>query len=141
MNVLSVKRINSSAILPSKAHEDDVGYDLYADEEVTINPRDRKLVKTGLQIKVPSDCYGRIAPRSGLATQYKIDVAAGVVDKNYRGEVCVCLVNCSDVPVKLYRGSRIAQLICEKVRYPELIEVENLDETDRCSSGFGSSGL
>jgi dUTP pyrophosphatase len=141
MNTLFFKLRTPTARTPTKAHADDVGYDLYADQSLIIPPRDRKFVKTGLQIKVPSDCYGRIASRSGLSTKHKIDVAAGVVDKNYRGEIMVGLINSSDEPFHVEFGMKIAQLICELVRYPNLVQVDEMDSTDRENSGFGSSGI
>lgn len=139
--MLSIKRLTSTAIIPDKAHSDDAGFDLYSDEEnVVILPGKRKCVKTGIAVKIPDDCYGRIAPRSGLSVNYEIDVGAGVIDKNYRGEILVCLINFSDKPFIATRGMKIAQLICEKILYPIIKTVETLDETNRGTDGFGSSG-
>lgn len=139
--MLLVKRLTQTAILPTKAHADDVGYDLYSDEDALIPAHTRAVIKTGLAIRVPSDCYGRIAPRSGLATKYEIDVGAGVIDKGYRGHVMICLINSSNKDFEVMYGMKIAQLICEKVSYPEMREVSELDSTIRGNSGFGSSGI
>ena len=100
----------------------------------------REVVKTDIQIAVPEDCYGRVAPRSGLAVKKFLDVGAGVVDKDYRGNVGVVLFNFSKHDFEVHRGDRIAQLICEKISYPEIQEVSSLDETERGSNGYGSTG-
>lgn len=98
------------------------------------------ICKTDLQISIPEGCYGRVAPRSGLAAKNFIDVGAGVVDADYRGNLCVILFNFGKEDFIVRRGDRIAQLICEKISYPELEEVESLDETTRGEGGFGSTG-
>jgi len=99
------------------------------------------LVKTDIQVKVPEGTYGRVAPRSGLALKNKIDVGAGVIDRDYRGNVGVILFNLSDEDFQVSPGDRVAQLICEKIEYPEVEELENLDDTDRGEGGFGSTGV
>ena len=137
---LKYVRLNDSAKPPFKGSPQAAGYDLHASTPATIPPRDRATVDTGLIISVPPGTYGRIAPRSGLATQ-SIDVGAGVVDADYRGQLKILLVNNSNELFQVKVGDRIAQLICEKIVYPELLEVQNLDVTDRGSSGFGSSGI
>lgn len=98
------------------------------------------VVKTDIQIELPEGCYGRIAPRSGLAAKNFIDVGAGVVDEDYRGNLGVVLFNHSDVEFAIAKGDRIAQLICEKIFYPQLEEVKTLSETERGAGGFGSTG-
>lgn len=91
---------------------------------------------------IPSGCYGRVAPRSGLAVKNFIDVGAGVVDSDYRGNVGVVLFNFSDEDFQVKKGDKVAQLICEKIEYPELIEEkENLTVTERGDAGFGSTGV
>jgi deoxyuridine 5''-triphosphate nucleotidohydrolase (dut) len=87
-----------------------------------------------------SGCYGRIAPRSGLAWKNHIDVGAGVIDEDYRGNVGVVLFNHSDQDFKVNKGDRIAQLICQRIEYPVLQEVTNLNNTERGAGGFGSTG-
>ena len=101
----------------------------------------RQLVKTDLQVLIPEGCYGRVAPRSGLALKNFIDVGAGVVDSDYRGNVGIVLFNFDDQEFVVRRGDRVAQLICEKIAYPELEEEkENLVQTERGCNGFGSTG-
>jgi dUTP pyrophosphatase len=90
---------------------------------------------------VPPGTYGRVAPRSGLAWKHSIDVGAGVIDEDYRGNVGVILFNLSDVDFEVKEGDRIAQLVLEKIVTPEVEEVEELDESARGAGGFGSTGV
>lgn len=102
--------------------------------------RGKELVKTDIQIEVPEGCYGRVAPRSGLAWKNGIDVGAGVIDQDYRGNVGVILFNFSDVAFEVKKGDRVAQLICERITYPVVEEVKSLTDTIRGEGGFGSTG-
>jgi len=92
-------------------------------------------------MKIPTSHYGRIAPRSGLAVKNFIDVGAGVIDADYRGEVKVLLFNFSETDFEIKVGDKIAQLIIEKYEKTELVQVDDLDETERGSGGFGSTGV
>lgn len=89
---------------------------------------------------MPEGTYGRVAPRSGLAWKNFIDVGAGVIDQDYRGNVGVILFNHSDVDFDVKKGDRIAQLICERIAHPNVVEVKSLSETARGEGGFGSTG-
>uniref|UniRef100_A0A2C9KJ08 Deoxyuridine 5'-triphosphate nucleotidohydrolase n=1 Tax=Biomphalaria glabrata TaxID=6526 RepID=A0A2C9KJ08_BIOGL len=100
----------------------------------------KEIVKTDIQISVPDGCYGRVAPRSGLAAKSFIDVGAGVIDQDYRGNVGVVLFNFSETDFKVNKGDRIAQLICERIYIPQLCEKPSLDNTERGTGGFGSTG-
>ncbi|XP_029814591.1 deoxyuridine 5'-triphosphate nucleotidohydrolase, mitochondrial [Manacus vitellinus] len=108
--------------------------------DCVIPPMEKAVVKTDIQIALPSGCYGRVAPRSGLAAKHFIDVGAGVIDEDYRGNVGVVLFNFGKETFEVKKGDRIAQLICERIYYPELEEVEALDDTERGEGGFGSTG-
>lgn len=130
------------AILPTRANPGDAGYDLASVEELTIPPRERALVSTGLKVLLPPDTYGRVAPRSGLAVKHGIHVGAGVCDLSYRGIYKVLLFNHSDVPFSVKVGDRIAQLVVEVIKTPpahQITEAE-LDSTERGADGFGSTG-
>ncbi|KAK7584131.1 hypothetical protein V9T40_005094 [Parthenolecanium corni] len=142
-NEISLKfaRLSKNALPPVKGSDKAAGYDLKSAYEYTIPARGKELVKTDLQIELPHGCYGRIAPRSGLAWKNFIDVGAGVIDEDYRGNVGVLLFNHSDDKFEVKRGDRVAQLICERIYYPVLKEIENLSETKRGENGFGSSGM
>lgn len=98
------------------------------------------MVRTDIQIELPSGTYGRIASRSSLALTYFINVAGGVIDADYRGNVRVLLFNHSDYDFKIKRGDRIAQLICESVVYPKVVEMDCLGVTERGNGAFGSTG-
>jgi len=141
MNTVSVKKLDIDALVPSKAHADDAGWDLYSNENGIIYPGDRMVIKTGIALGIPYGYYGRIAPRSGLAVKRGIDVLAGVVDSGYRNEIGVVLINHD--PTKQFpitRGDRIAQIIFERVDDFRLYVVDELSTAERGMGGFGSSG-
>uniref|UniRef100_A0A1B6L814 Deoxyuridine 5'-triphosphate nucleotidohydrolase n=1 Tax=Graphocephala atropunctata TaxID=36148 RepID=A0A1B6L814_9HEMI len=133
-------KLTPNAFPPCKGSDKAAGFDLKSAYNCVIPPRSKAMVKTDLQIMLPEGCYGRIAPRSGLTWKNGIDVGAGVVDEDYRGDIRVILFNHSDEPFSVQPGDRIAQLICERIFYPELQEVQELNETTRGSGGFGSTG-
>lgn len=133
-------RLSEHATAPTRGSARAAGYDLYSAYDYTIPSMEKALVKTDIQIAVPSGCYGRVAPRSGLAVKHFIDVGAGVIDEDYRGNVGVVLFNFGKEKFEVKKGDRIAQLICERIFYPDLEEVQTLDNTERGSGGFGSTG-
>ncbi|XP_046510687.1 deoxyuridine 5'-triphosphate nucleotidohydrolase, mitochondrial isoform X2 [Equus quagga] len=137
---LRFTRLSEHATAPTKGSARAAGYDLYSAYDYTVPPMEKALVKTDIQIALPSGCYGRVAPRSGLAAKHFIDVGAGVIDEDYRGNVGVVLFNFGKEKFEVKKGDRIAQLICERIFYPEIEEVQVLDVTERGSGGFGSTG-
>ena len=137
---LRVKKISKDAKLPIKGSTHAAGYDLCASEDAILAPQSRLLIATGLSMAIPHGYYGRIAPRSGLAVKNFIDVGAGVIDSDYRGEVKVLLFNFAKEEFKVLTGDRIAQLIIELVCATEIVETDDLDETERGDGGFGSTG-
>ncbi|KAI9574498.1 dUTP pyrophosphatase [Boletus coccyginus] len=137
---LLVKRLSEKAKLPTRGSPLAAGYDLYSAVRKTIPARGKALVDTQLSIAVPIGTYGRVAPRSGLASKFMIDTGAGVIDADYRGTVFVLLFNLSDQDFEVQEGDRVAQLVIEKICNPDVLEVENLDETVRGANGFGSTG-
>ncbi|NXB15190.1 DUT protein, partial [Rhagologus leucostigma] len=137
---LRFTKLSENAFAPSRGSARAAGYDLYSAYDCVIPPMEKAVVKTDIQIALPSGCYGRVAPRSGLAAKHFIDVGAGVIDEDYRGNVGVVLFNFGKETFEVKRGDRIAQLICERIYYPELEEVEALDDTERGEGGFGSTG-
>ena len=128
------------AIVPSRQSAGAAGYDLHSAEQCTIGPHSRGLVDTGLKLMIPSECYGRIAPRSGLAVKKGIDVGAGVIDSDYTGRVKILLINTLDTPFEIEYGDRIAQLILERNNTPVTEVVTEIAETARGTAGFGSTG-
>ena len=135
-----VKKLVGSAMIPARANKTDAGYDLWSVESYTLKPFERKLFKTGISVEIPEGHYGRIAPRSGLAYKHGLDVLAGVIDSSYRGEIGVILINLGDKDVYITHGDRVAQLIIESCRYPEMIQVDELGVSNRGIGGFGSTG-
>ncbi|KAG1857170.1 dUTP pyrophosphatase [Suillus tomentosus] len=140
MPQLLVKRLSDKAKIPTRGSNLAAGYDLYSAEKKAIPAHGKALVDTQLSIAVPAGTYGRVAPRSGLASKFMIDTGAGVIDADYRGVVFVLLFNLSDKDFQVEEGDRIAQLIIERIYTPDVMEVENLDETSRGAGGFGSTG-
>lgn len=143
---MKVKRLTETSKLPERNHENDAGFDLFSDEEIVIPPLERKVIKTGISVSLDFienkdfSVYLRIAPRSGLSVKKGIDVFAGVIDIGYRGEILICLFNSSKEDVEIKQGDKIAQMIPTVIYKTEVLDVENLDETDRGEKGFGSSG-
>ena len=137
---LEFKKLDAAARLPTRGSKFAAGLDLYSIERVTIAPHERTVVGTGLSVAIPHGFYGRVAPRSGLAIKRGLDVLAGVVDSDYRGEVMCALVNHGDAAIELAAGERIAQLIIEAIALPAPVWADDLRETERGAGGFGSTG-
>lgn len=137
---LLVKLLSDTARAPVRSTEHAAGLDLFASRDCKIAPWSRELVPTDISVHIPSGCYGRVAPRSGLAKNKCVDVAAGVVDEDYRGPLGILLVNNSDVEFQVLCGDRIAQFIMERYAKCDVMVVATLDETLRGSGGFGSTG-
>jgi deoxyuridine 5'-triphosphate nucleotidohydrolase len=137
---LEFKRLDPKATLPTRGSDRSAGLDLYCIEDVTIEPHGRAKAHTGLSVAIPEGCYGRVAPRSGLAVKQGIDVLAGVIDSDYRGEIICLLYNTGDEVALLPAGSKICQLIIEQIITPTATWAEDLDETARGAGGFGSTG-
>lgn len=125
--------------MPTRGSALAAGLDLCAIEDVHVQPKQRAVARTGLAVAIPPGFYGRVAPRSGLAVKQGLDVLAGVIDSDYRGEICCVLYNTGDEPITLPAGSRICQLILEQIITPEATWVDDLDLTARGAGGFGST--
>lgn len=155
------KRLDDNAILPTRGSDEAAGMDLYAcfdpeavaadfhgvtadlaNNSVWVKPFARVCVPTGWALMVPKGTYCRIAPRGGLAVKHGLDTLAGVVDRDYRGEVIVCLINLSYEEYEIRNGDRIAQMILEKVAMPKFgVVVEgDLPDTKRGEGRYGSTG-
>ena len=141
--VVPIKRIDPTVELPSYAYEGDAGLDLRSNEDVVLAPLERRLVGTGLAVAIPEGYAGFVQPRSGMALKRGLSMAntPGLTDCHPRGELKVCAVNLDlETPISIERGERIAQLVIQRVPTVSLVEVGELDETDRGAGGFGSSG-
>jgi dUTP pyrophosphatase len=139
---LPIRRLREGAILPERAYAGDAGLDLAACERHELGPGERAVVPTGLAVAIPEGYAGFVQPRSGLASRHGITIVntPGLVDSGYRGELRVVLLN-TDVkePFVVEPGMRIAQLVVLPVPEVELVEVEELPESERGVRGFGSS--
>lgn len=139
-DTLKVKKLHPEAQLPSKSREADEGYDLYSLEDIDLAPGETAKVKTGIALGLPKDYWAKIEGRSGLASQ-GITVFGGVIDNEYVGEIIVCLHNSNHWAGKrIGKGNKIAQFVLHKHRHLSIIEVTELDTTNRGEAGFGSSG-
>lgn len=139
MKEIRVKKMAADAVLPTRAHANDAGLDLYNLEDVLLNPGEGKAIKTGIALAIPEGHVGLVADRSSLAKR-GIKSAGGVIDAGYRGEVLIILWNISAAAVQLKGGERVAQLLILPVATPAVLEAVELDETARGERGFGSSG-
>ena len=142
---VKVKKLRENAVIPKRATEFSAGADLYAciDEPVTINPAELAKIPTGIAIELPqSDLAAFLFARSGLGVKHGITLSnsVGVVDSDYRGEICVGLCNVSDKPYTIQPSERIAQMVIMPVVLADFIQADELNETKRGEGGFGSSG-
>ncbi len=138
--MLNFKPLHPRAVLPTRGTPLSAGLDLFCLDEVRMEPKTRARAHTGLSVAIPEGFYGRLAPRSGLAAEKGIDVLAGVVDADYRGEIICLLYNTADEVAVLAAGSKVCQLIIEQIITPEAAWAEELEGTQRGAAGFGSTG-
>ena len=137
---LEFRQLDARATLPQRGSVHSAGLDLFCIEALFIGPRQRVTARTGLSVAIPLGYYGRVAPRSGLAAKNGLDVLAGVIDADYRGEIGCLLYNTGDESINLPAGSKICQLIVEQIITPVAVWSEELDDTARGAGGFGSTG-
>lgn len=162
---IEFKRVNPDAQIPIKAHPSDAAYDLCSMEDVTLLPGEYKMVGCGLAFAIPQGWCGAVYPRSGLGCKgLVLKNGTGIIDSHYRGEVmlplfnnnpthvyfpsddtmgggCECYEESFDGTIHIHKGDRVAQLCIELVPDTTLVEVDELDSTDRGDGGFGSSGV
>jgi len=139
---IEIKKLNDKAIIPNYQTEESAGFDLHSIDDYNINSGERVLIKTGLSMALPKGYELQIRPRSGLALKYGITVlnTPGTIDSDYRGEIMILLFNTSKDNFKIASGDRIAQGVLKQVTQAVIIEVEELDRTNRGNGGFGSTG-
>ena len=141
--VLKLKKLDEELPTPAYANPGDAGLDLYAAQDVVLDPGERALIPTGIAIAIPEGFAGFVQPRSGLAAKqgFSIVNTPGLIDSGYRGEIGVIGLNTDAYnTINIKRGDRVAQLVIQEVPIVELLEVEELDETERSVGGFGSTG-
>ena len=139
--VLKVIKTDPAAILPKRMSPGAAGYDIYGIEDVDILKYERKVIRTGISLEMPEGVYGRIAPRSGLTVKGGLNIGAGVIDSDYTGEIKVVMFNHSDKTCHIKQGDRIAQLLLECVKTPEVVEIKEQRKTSRGKKGFGSTNM
>lgn len=133
--------LDEGAILPTRAHAQDAGLDLYSREDEVIFPGGSAVFNTGVHVDLPAGSYGRLESKSGLHIKYDIICAGGTIDQGYTGSIHVKLYNLGKLPYMVRKGQKIVQLVIIPCEKPKLELVERLEETDRGNNGFGSSGL
>jgi dUTP pyrophosphatase len=140
---LPFRRLTEEAALPQAQHPGDAGLDLRSTVALTVAPGERAMVPTGVAVAIPAGHAGLVLPRSGLASKHGLTVAnaPGLIDAGYRGEVMCAMVNLDrSTPVEIAVGDRIAQLVVVAVPVVAPVWVEDLPESARGESGFGSTG-
>ena len=142
---LRIKKVRENAKIPTRATEGSAGMDLYAciDEPITLKKGDTAIIPTGIAIGLDNkNLCAFVYARSGLAIKHGIGLlnSVGVIDSDYRGEICVGVINQIDEPYTIEPNERIAQMVIQPVEIPEIIEVDELDDTSRGAGGFGSTG-
>ncbi len=137
---LAIKKMSENAVLPSMGHVGDAGFDLYTTEAITVEPGERKQINTGLAMEIPEGYVGLIWEKSGLSHKAGLKTLGGVIDSGYRGEVLIGIINLSDTAYRFEAGHKVAQMIIQKIERPEIVEVEELSQTNRGEAGFGSTG-
>ena len=142
---LKIKKLKDAAKIPMRATDGSAGMDLYAcmEESVTLAPGQLAVIPTGIAIELPDNtCAAFLYARSGLGVKHGICLAngVGVIDSDYRGEICAGLCNVSDTPYTIEPDERVAQMVIAPVLTPEIVEVDQLGDTERGAGGFGSTG-
>ncbi|HLC94937.1 MAG TPA: dUTP diphosphatase, partial [Patescibacteria group bacterium] len=128
---LEVKKLTADAMMPTRAHSDDAGMDLYAAEDRVLITGEQRAIKTGIALSIPVGYAGLIWDKSGIALKAGLKTMGGVIDASYRGEVGVLLINLTNEPYRVEKGAKIAQLLIQKIELPEIVEVDELDKTLR----------
>ena len=132
-------KLDEGAIMPTRAHEADAGFDIYAKEAQIVSAKESAVFDTGVHIAIPSGYAGMLKSKSGLNVKHGI-TSEGVIDAEYTGSICVKLYNNSGFDYKVEAGDKITQLVIIPIETPALVCVDDLSETDRGDNGFGSSG-
>lgn len=136
---LFVKKLKEEAKIPTRAHHDDAGIDLYAYSHHTVSPHQKLMIPTGISLEIEQGYVGLIWDKSSIGSK-GIKTLGGVIDAGYRGEIHILVHNLSDESYTFEHGHKVAQMLIQKVEFPEIEEVDELSETKRGDGGFGSTG-
>lgn len=141
-NGLSTMKVmlDHGAFLPERAHSQDAGLDLRTPYEIKVPAHGSAIIDTGVHVALPSGCYGKLESKSGLHVKHDIICAGGVIDNPYRGSIVVKLYNMGDLDYWFVKGDKVVQMVIMSYKTPAMVEAEELDETDRNTDGFGSTG-
>lgn len=137
--LLKVKRVHNDAKLPQYGHPGDAGLDVFSVSDMVLEPQQALPVPTGIKVAIPKGHVGLIWDKSGISLS-GIHCLAGVIDSGYRGEVKIVMINLSRKPFVIAKGMKIAQMLVQPVLAMEVVESDDLEETDRGEGGFGSTG-
>ncbi len=138
--LLKIKKVHNDAKVPSFAHPYDAGLDLYALEEVKVEPGKVTRIRSGIALEIPDGYVGLCWDKSGLSMNHSIKVLGGVIDSGFRGELIMGVINLGIETYTFEKGHKVMQLLIQKVEHPEVIETDTLSETSRGEGGFGSTG-
>lgn len=133
-------KLDDGAIIPTRAHDLDAGYDIYARETQIVPAKESAVFDTGVHVAIPAGYYGAIKSKSGLNVKHGVTGEGGVIDAGYTGSIVVKLYNHSGFDYKVNKGDKISQLIIQAIITPEIEVVDSLEETERGNNGFGSTG-
>jgi dUTP pyrophosphatase len=137
---LNIKKLHPDAIVPKYALPSDAAFDLFAINSITISPGHQVVVPTGISMAIPEGYVGLIWDKSSIAIKNGIKTMGGVIDAGYRGEVLVGVINLSDKEYTFEKGHKVTQMIIQERLHADIVEVDNLSETERGAGGFGSTG-
>ncbi len=136
---LKIKKMRDDAKIPTRAHHDDAGIDLYACGEHTVASHKTAMIPIGVAFEIQEGCVGLIWDKSSIGSK-SLKTLGGVIDAGYRGEISIMVHNLSEVPYTFEHGHKVAQLLIQKVEFPDLVEVTELSDSLRGKGGFGSTG-
>lgn len=136
-----VKKLHEDAIIPTKAHESDSGWDLYILGDIEIKPKETVIIPTGIAIKLPPFYEAQVRPRSGVTSKTKLRVQLGTIDNDYTGDIGIIVDNIGDEPIALNGGYKLAQLVVQQLPNTVIEVVDDLEHGIRGDKGFGSSGV
>lgn len=139
--VIGFMKLNSNATIPTKAHDDDLGFDLYTSEPVSLSPHSITKIPTGIAVQFPKNIGGIFKERSGLSLKTGLEIRAGVIDPQYTGELIVIMYNPTDTHHNFPVGTKIAQMVLVQSIPVAVMEITNIHITERADKGFGSSGI
>lgn len=136
-----VKKLHEGAVIPTKAHESDSGWDLYILDDIEIKPKETVIIPTGIAIKLPPFYEAQVRPRSGVTSKTKLRVQLGTIDNDYTGDIGIIVDNIGDEPIALNSGYKLAQLVVQQLPNTVIEVVDDLEHGVRGNKGFGSSGV